>query len=234
MRDEEDTPLSDEELERARRGEQMIAAAVADTRAPLSLREAIEREREKPARPPAPSWRTHWRRLAAGAGVALAVAVAAVVVAVGSGGDGSREPSLADVNAAARANPTKAAPESLGGTPPVLDANVGALDFPDWEKKFAWRATGARTDDLSGRSVRTVFYRNPKGARLGYSVVDGDVLRERPAGRVAWRGGEGYSVTRSGGRTVVTWTQLGHTCVIVAQSSVPESRLVDLAASRNS
>jgi hypothetical protein len=40
-------------------------------------------------------------------------------------------------------------------------------------------------------------------------------------------------VTSAGGRTIVTWNQQGHTCVIAAPATVPSSRLVDLAASRN-
>ena len=47
MRDEKDTPLTEEELALARKGEELIAAAVADVRAPQSLREAIERDRER-------------------------------------------------------------------------------------------------------------------------------------------------------------------------------------------
>lgn len=66
MRDQDDTPLSDEE--RARRGERLIETAAADTRAPQSLREAIERERVRRAPRPAPFWRAHRRKYAAGIG----------------------------------------------------------------------------------------------------------------------------------------------------------------------
>jgi Ca2+-binding RTX toxin-like protein len=48
--------------------------------------------------------------------------------------------------------------------------------------------------------------------------------------------GTGRRATRrdpAGEHTLVTWTQQGHTCTIVASSAVPEARLVDLAASRN-
>jgi hypothetical protein len=229
--DENDTPLSDEELALARKGEALIADAVADARAPHSVREAIERERERArAQARAPFWRRHRWGLAA-AGFAAA-ALAAVAIALETGGDGG-DRSLTKVYADARLDPTKAAPAPAGGDPPVLDAKVGALEFPDWEAKFDWRAVGRRDDDVSGRHVTTVYYRNPEGARLGYAVVAGNPLGDDPAGRQLTHKGDTYHVDRGDERTTVTWTQQGHTCAIVAPSTVPRSTLVDLAASRN-
>jgi hypothetical protein len=209
----------------------MVAAAAADVRAPQSLREAIERDRERvAARATVPFWRRHrWGLATAGA---AAVALAAVAVALQSG-DGTTDPTLADVRAAAALAPTEPAPATAGGTPPVLDAKVGDLEFPDWKKTFDWKAVGLRDDMLSGRTVTTVFYRNPEGARLGYAVVSGDPLGDDPPGREVMRKGETYSVASADARTVVTWTQEGHTCVISAPSAVPQRTLVELAASRN-
>ncbi len=231
MSDENDSPLTEEELELARKGEGLIVAAVADVRAPQSLRESIERDRERAAaRARAPFWRRHrWGLAAAGA---AAAALAAVAIALETGSNQAK-PSLTKVYAAARLDPTKAAPARLGGTPPVLGAKVGALVFPDWQQKFGWKAVGRRDDTLSGRPVTTVFYRNPEGARLGYTVVSGDPLGGNPPGRQVTRKAKTYNVARAGKRTIVTWTQQGHTCAIVAPSVVPRARLVDLAASRN-
>jgi hypothetical protein len=230
MSDENDSPLTEEELKLARKGEGLIVAAVADVRPPQSLRESIERDRERAARAPAPFWRRHrWALAAAGA---AAAALAAVAIALETGGD-QTEPSLTRVYAAARLDPTEGAPSRLGGTPPVLDAKVGALVFPDWQQKFGWKAVGRRDDTLSGRPVTTVFYRNPERARLGYAVVSGDPLGGNRPGRQVTRKGKTYNVARAGKRTIVTWTQQGHTCAIVAPSVVPRARLVDLAASRN-
>jgi hypothetical protein len=234
MRDDDDIPLSPQEDEEAARGQALIAAAVADTRAPQSLRERIEDDRRRAASPPLPFWRRRGRAVGAGLAAALAVAVIAVVALVPGGGSGSGSPSLAQVDAVAGARPTAPAPASVGGQPPVLDAKVGALTFPDWEKKFDWRATGTRSDQLEGRTVKTVFYRNPAGADLGYAVVDGAALSGWERGRVVTRDGKTYRVDDSGDRTVVTWTQQGQTCVISGASTVPAARLVDLAASRNS
>src|SRR5687768_11978325 len=231
MPDEKDIPLTEEELALAREGETLVAAAVADVEAPQSLREAIERDRERAtAQARVPFWRRYRWGLAT-AGVAAA-ALAALAVALQSG-NGTTEPSLGDVHAAAGLAPTEPPPAPIGGTPPVLDANVGSLEFPDWKKTFDWKAIGRRDDTLSGRNVTTVFYRNPEGARLGYAVVSGDPLGDDPPGRQVTREGKTYNVARAGARTVVTWTQEGHTCVINAPSGVPQGTLVDLAASRN-
>ncbi len=228
---DEDTPLTEEELELARRGERLIAATVEDTRAPHSLRESIEAERMRASAPQrAPFWRRHGWALAA-AGLA-ATGVAAFAIALQTGGE-TAEPSLTDVYAAARLAPAEPAPASVGGEPPVLDAAVGTLEFPDWREKFDWRAVGRRDEEVDGREVTTVYYRNPEGARLAYSVVAGEPVGGRPAGREIDRDGKAYNVAGGGERTTVTWTQDGHTCVIVAPSTVPASTLVDLAASRN-
>jgi hypothetical protein len=230
MPDENDIPLTDEELARAREGQALIAAAVADVRAPQSLREGIERDRERAAaRARAPFWRRHRLGVvAAGAAAALAVVAIALVTA-----GNQADPSLTKVYAAARLDPTAAAPAPVGGTPPDLDANVDNLTFPDWRASFGWKAVGRRDDTLAGRPVTTVFYRNAEGARLGYAVVSGDVLDDDPPGRQVTRKGKTYHVAGTGRRTIVTWNQQGHTCVIVAPAAVPPARLVDLAASRN-
>jgi hypothetical protein len=231
MREENDTPLTEEELALARRGEELIAGAVADTEAPQSLRESIERDRARStAGPPAPFWRRHARALGALAGVAAVLALTVSALPIESD---ESAPTLAGVEAAAQLEATGAAPASLGGSPPVIAAKVGALEFPDWEKSFDWEATGRRDDELSGRDVTTVFYRNPDGVQLGYAVVAGDALEDDPPGRPLTRDGRTYHVAEGSERTVVTWTQQGHTCLLVAPATVPESSLVDLAASRN-
>jgi hypothetical protein len=231
MPDENDIPLTDEELARAREGEALISAAVSEVRAPQSLRESIERERERASsRARAPFWRRY--RLSLALASAAAAALVVVVIAL-QNGESPGQPPLAKVVAAARLEPASSAPRSIGGTPPELDARVGNLVFPDWKAKFGWEAVGRRDDALSGRNVTTVFYRNPDGARLGYAVVSGDELAARPPGREVTRNGKTYHVTSAGGRTIVTWNQQGHTCVIAAPATVPSSRLVDLAASRN-
>ena len=228
---DDDTPLSEAELGEAREGERLIASAVAETRAPQSLRESIEAERERAGAPDtAPFWRRH---LWAPAVAALAAAgIAAFAIALQTGSE-TTDPTLPDVYAAARLAPAEPGPAPAGGDPPVLDASVGTLQFPDWREAFDWRAVGRRDEEVGGREVTTVYYRNPDGARLAYSVVAGEPIGGTPAGRRVDREGNTYNVARGGERTTVTWTQDGQTCVIVAPSSVPASTLVDLADSRN-
>lgn len=232
-RHDEDMPLSDEEMAQAKRGESLIAAAVADTQAPQSLRESIERERERAQRAPkAPFWRRRATALAA-VGAAVAVLIAVVVgLQLGSGSDNAA-PSLAEVQATAQLPATYPAPAEAGGDPPVLERRVGAIRFPDWQQKFSWRAVGSREDEVAGRTVKTVYYRNPEGAKLGYAIVDGAPLDEPPPGREVVRDGKRYHVADGPEHTVVTWNQQGHTCTIVASAAVPEEKLITLAASRN-
>lgn len=231
MDERNDIPISEEEMALARKGEALIKAEVARVRAPQSLRERIEADRARAAAAQrVPFWRRH-RFAVLGTGVAaLALAVTGVAL---QGGDGDGEPTLASVDAVASSAPAEAAPAAVGGNPPVLDARVGAIEFPDWEGKFGVRAVGLREDEVSGRAVTTVFYRDTDGTRLGYSVVDGPPLDEKPPGREVVRDGNTYHVADAGPSTVVTWEQQGHTCVIVASNGVPAAQLVELAHSRN-
>jgi hypothetical protein len=230
MRREDDIPLSEDERRLAERGKDLVAAAVAGTSAPQNLREEIERARERAqsaARPP--FWRRHLRPIAAAATAGVAVALAIVLL---SGGGGSA-PSLEAVQATASLTATRPAPAPEGGDPPVLAARVGPIAFPDWRKSFGWSAVGSRVDSISGRSVETVFYRNRDGATLAYSIVAGEPIAEHPPGLQVSRDGNSYHVARGPGHVMVTWTQQGHTCTIVAPAAVPASRVVELAASRN-
>jgi hypothetical protein len=231
MGERNDIPLSDEEMALARKGEALIKAEVARVRAPQALRERIEADRARTARQrQAPFWRRHRVAVLGSGAAALALVVAGIAIQAGGG---TGEPSLGEVDAVATLSPAQSAPASLGGNPPVLDASVGAIDFPDWQDKFGVEAVGRRVDEVSDRAVTTVFYRDGNGDRLGYSIVDGAPLEGTPAGREVVRDGKTYHVSEDGGRTVVTWTQQGHTCVIATSGQVPPAILVDLAASRN-
>lgn len=230
MPDENDIDLTEDELERARQGQALIAAAVSEVSAPQSLRESVERERERAA---AHARVPFWRRHRLGLGLASAAAVALAVVVIATQGDETGEPALAKVSGVARLAATAPAPRPVGGTPPELDARVGRVVFPDWQAKFGWKAVGRRDDTLDGRTVTTVLYRNDEGARMGYAVVSGDTLAAAPPGRRVIHEGKTYHVASVAGRTMVTWNQQGQTCVIMASPQVPRERLVEIAASRN-
>ncbi|WP_372790736.1 hypothetical protein [Paraconexibacter sp.] len=227
MTEGDDTPITEEERVLAARGAEAIARAVAspEAQAPARLRESLEAQRGG-ARTRRARSRLGWLGVLAG-GVA-AVVIAVVVISGGSGGPGG--PSVFQVAAVARLAPTKPAPSSVGGLQPKLEAEVSGVPFPDWRQEFDWEATGRRDDTVDGRSVTTVTYRNRDGVELAYAIVDGDALPAPDAGREIQRRGFSYRVVRRDERTVVTWEEQGHTCVIDAPGTVPSGTLVDLAA----
>ncbi len=197
MPHEDDTPLSDEELALAKKGEALIAAAVADTQAPQSLRESIERERERAqAAPRASFWRRHGRVLAA---TATAVAVLA----------GRRRDSRGAPESRGRRRwPRSRRPRGsrrpgrlrrrAAATRPSSRPGSGRSRSRTGRRASAGRPSAVARTTISGRTVKTVFYRNPDGARLGYSIVAGEPLGERPPGREVTRAGNTYHVARDG------------------------------------
>lgn len=224
---DDDIRLTDDELAQAHRGAGLIAAAMADpqARAPLALREALEREQERAARRPG-------RWLVAPGLASICVLAAVLVVALG-GEDGAGAPSVQDVAAVtrlpARHGAPAPAPAAAHGARARLAAAVQGLAFPDWRRAFGWTATGRRTDRVAGRSVTTVLYRYSERRTLGYAIVAGPPLAPAAGRDVVARGGARYRVLGRGGRTTVTWTQAGHTCVIDAPASVAVATLVRLA-----
>jgi hypothetical protein len=214
-----DTP-DDERL--AERGRAIVAAAVAETRAPVALRERIEADRARLGRSRA---RRHGLRVLAGG---LAVALLALTVALIAAPAGDEAPT---VGAVVRLGDSKATgpPPAAGARPGTLRASVGDVAFPDWEAE-EWPATGVREDELSGRRALTVFYATRSGGRSAYTIVDGEPLDQPDGARVREVDGVEYRVLRGDGQTVVVWEEGGHTCVLSAPEGVPEDRLVELAA----
>jgi hypothetical protein len=79
---------------------------------------------------------------------------------------------------------------------------IGGVRFP---RPAAWRAVGTRTDVVSGRLTRTVFYERD-GARVAYTIVSGPALEH------------GRRVLPGGG--ALTWVRDGHTCVVSGPAAV--------------
>src|SRR5215208_5501640 len=170
MGDHELNPVEEAQSER---GRAIVQAAVAQTRAPLGLRERIEadRARARPAR----------RRWALGGSFAAVAAAAVLAIVLVGGGGGAGGPSVADAAALAGRGPVAPAPAVDDTHPGLLKRSVGGVSYPSWQAKFPWHASGAREDKLDGRRAVTVFYENPQNARIGYTIVDGEPLDE-PAG----------------------------------------------------
>jgi len=229
----DDIPLTDEERVLAERGAALVAAAVAspEAQAPTRLRERLEDRRAAgpaPARPGVA--RRFTPRWIAGVAALLIAVGGTIAVGLQAGSDLPGGPDVLRVATITRLAPTGPAPASLGGLQPKLDAEVEGVAFPDWSKEFDWEAVGVREDELGGRTLETVTYRNPRGVTVGYSIVAGAALAANPGDGEVERRGTTYRVFNRGGRTTVTWEEQGHTCVLDAPPSVPVETLVDLAA----
>jgi hypothetical protein len=211
----------DEEL--AERGRALIAAAVAETAAPLALRERIEADRARAAKPA----RSRRLRALLPAGALVAAAVVAVVLVVGGG---SGAPSVLATASLATGGPVLPAPAEDTSNGAVLKASMQGVPFPYWGDSFQWEAVGARDDKIKDRKAKTVFYDNPKGARAAYTILGGDTI-DAPSGAYEKdMNGVKLFTTTDKGRRIVTWTRNGHTCVLSAPLAVPEDKLLALAA----
>jgi hypothetical protein len=210
----------DDEL--AERGRALIAAAVAGTQAPMALRERIEADR---ARAGGGSRRRWWSVLVPAGGL-VAAAIVAVVLATGGGPSPSV---LATAQLAAR-GPVLPAPKEDPANPALLERDVDGVPFPYWGDSFPWEAIGARDGKVEDRPTQTVYYENPAGARVAYTIVSGDALGPPDGARARTVNGVDLKITEDGAKRIVTWEREGHTCVLTAPRTVPEAKLVALAA----
>jgi hypothetical protein len=206
----------------AEQGRAMVAAAVAQTFAPQSLRERLEADRARAAR-----GRRRRGVLTAVLGAA-ALALAALLIGLAAAPSGDEAPTVGAVVRLGDRPPAAPAP-AAGARPGTLRASVGGVTFPDW-RRLSWPATGTRTDDLAGRSTRTVFYRTVGGGRAAYTIVDGAPLDAPRGGTVRRVDDVDYRVVRDADETVVVWEEGGHTCVLSAPAAVPGDALVQFAA----
>jgi hypothetical protein len=194
-----------------------------DVTAPASLRAQVQQLTEAKASR-APSWRPRRIRLGLVLPTAAVLAVA-VIVLLGGGASAPTVPQTVRLTLAAATLPAPQVDPRDGGQ---LELHVGAVHFPDGTR---WAPAGARTDELAGRRIVTVFYRAAGGHRIGYAIVSGAPLRAI-AGASVLRNGVRFTQARQGSANVVTWVRAGHTCVI-AGTSVPSAELVQLAGYRS-
>jgi hypothetical protein len=227
--------LPDED-ELAERGRLLVARAVAETRAPDELRERLAGQAAASApRPLRPRARgrirdgaAHRPRLRLFAWAAGGLAVLALLAVLASGdGEPRGGPSVLAVAKATAAGADGAAPRPVTGG--FVDARIGAVRFPDWTD-VSWPATGQRRDRVGGRDVRTVFYAAPDGTTAAYAVVDGPPLEVPDTARERRVRGTAFRVLDADAERILTWEEGGQTCVLRAPASVPEDRLLALAA----
>jgi hypothetical protein len=199
-----------------------LLAVAQDVRAPAALRAGIEAERERLA--PRRALRQRFQLTGALAGAAAATGIVLGLLVPGGG------PTVLEAAALGVKPAMAAAPAPDPSYPATLPESVGGVRFPSWGARLHWTASGTRSDKLDGRSARTVFYDDPRGVRLGYTIVDGKALPWPQGSRTVVRRGVEIHVLRDGSRRVAAWRVDGHSCVLSAPASVPESRLVALAS----
>ena len=203
-------------LDEQRRALTLIRGAAAEVRAPLALRERLEADRTRLARPRA---RRRWFSVAL-AGAAAAAALLAVVFAGPGGG-----PTLQEAAAFGAQPATGPAPVPEGK---LLAAEQDGVAFPEWGAKFGWEATGVRSGELDGRDATTVYYEK-EGKTLAYTIVGGDALDWPDDARTITVEGTRVDLFRAGdGRPAATWWRDGHSCVLSGEG-VPGAKLAELA-----
>jgi hypothetical protein len=217
-------PSGDPQVERelAERGHALIVAAVAQTAAPLALRERIERDRER-ARP---GVRRRWLGLAGSFAAVAAAAVVAIAISLG----GTSAPGVLATVELAGKGPALPAPGHDPMHPALLQTRIEGLPFPDWNRKFQWRAAGARRDMIEGRDATTVYYDSRLGNRLAYTILGGAAIEPPDGARTVRVRGKSFYLMNRDGQRIVVWNRAGHTCVMSAPSAVPQQRLLSLAA----
>jgi hypothetical protein len=200
--------------------------ALDDVVAPDRLRLAVEDAVAGAERAHPPQRRR--ARLRLGGALAAAVAVAAVllvVLAIGGDDGGSSAPGVRAVAPIALRAATAPAPaERPDGE--SLVAQAGPIAFPTWTRA-GWHAVGARSDTVDGHEVRTVFYADEDGRRIGYAIADAPL--PVAGGQLVTRHGERVRVLDRGATSVVTWRRDGRTCILAGRG-VPVGRLLTLAS----
>jgi hypothetical protein len=197
-----------------------LAAIVRDDKAPAGLRKRVESER--------PRWRRRARLRLSLVPAAIAV-VALAVILVAPEGAGERA-SVASAATLSERAPTDPPPPISERSWRLLDMETQGVHYPNWERRFGWRAIGSRADRLGGRSARTLFYEKD-GRRIGYTVLSGTPLPYPRESRRVERWGTRLRSTRVDDLAVVTWRRKGRTCVL-AGKDVTASEMVDLGAWR--
>jgi len=192
-----------------------LHSAATTERAPARLRERLERQRLEGRRARS-GWGLPWLGSRAWSAVAAttlaAVAAAALLIPGGTPG----APSISAAAALASRGSTLTAPGPDPTAPYLLSARVENLHFPNWEEQRAgWAAVGARTDRLGNRDVTTVYYKRGHQT-VAYSIVSSPELAST-----------GVRTFMHNGRTVFTWRESGHTCLL-SGVGVPASTLQDL------
>jgi hypothetical protein len=153
-------------------------------------------------------------------------APAVLVIVLPSGGGGT--PSVAQAAALASRGVAQPAPAQDAANKQMLASAVDGVHYPYWED-FGWRTRGARNDRIDQRPAVTVYYDDPSGHLIAYTIVGGGPLSVPAGAGHQTLAGARFAVFTAGSRTVVTWIRHGHSCVL-SGAGVPASTMLKLAA----
>jgi len=208
-------------LAEQRRAVAALRGAASSVAAPADLRARIPSAQQARVRS------SRRRRYAWGGGLAVAaVAVLALVLALALPESVPGGPTVAEAAVVAVRPAAEPAPPASSAT--LLARDVEDVVFPNWARKFGWKATGLRVDTIEGRSVTTVFYEK-HGRRVGYTIIAGSALKEPTEANVVRREGTELRLLRLDGRRIVTWQRRHHTCIL-SGAGVDAATLTKLAA----
>jgi hypothetical protein len=182
--------------------ETMVAADAAAEVQPAHSGSGAERRR--------PRWR--WRPAFVLPGATALAAVAAVIVVLVSGG--TPAPTVPQATHLALASATLPPPPVNPAQPAELKFGVDGVAFPNWEST-GYRASGARSDTVRGRRIKTVYYATGAN-RLGYAISSGDAL-PGARGRTVEQYGVRFTLGHQGAARSITWLRDGHTCVVASR-----------------
>jgi len=200
-----------------------MRSLVDSVQAPPDLHARVEADRDRIAA-------RRGRRRAWAAGGAAAAALAALVAALVIVLSPASTPTVLGAADLSARGPAAPAPARDASDPDALARGVDGVAFPAWEGDVPWRASGERSDTLSGRHAATVYYAGPRGSQLAYTIVDGPVLAWPEGSQRFLRDGTEVWVLRRPGQVVATWRERGHQCVITGPSSIPDDAVLTLAA----
>lgn len=208
--------------------------ALDDVRAPDSLRLAVaetvagaERAQERRRRTRGRLWRGGALAVAGSAVASLLIVAALAFMAqkLITEGTAPSGPDVAQVAPVALRASSEPAPAARPGGE-LLAVKAGPIAFPTWTRA-GWHAVGARADTVGGHELRTVFYADAAGRRIGYAIADAQLPVS--GGRVVTRRGARLRVLDRGAASVVTWRRDGRTCILAGRD-VPLGRLLTLAS----
>jgi hypothetical protein len=198
-----------------------------DVSAPRSLHERIDAlvAQSEPQRRQRPIRTRRWRLAAAGA---LAAAAVVLIVLIAGSGSSTQQLSVSRATALTQLPASAGAPAESTSAAGQLDASVEGVAFPYWEESFGWRSSGARVDTIGGRTVRTVFYTDGHGRRIGYAIASGSAPGIT-GGQVVPRGQSTYRLLTVGDVNTVAWERGGRLCVLASRQVSPHA-LLELAS----